>query len=109
MDTVKLEDCDRCSFWRSYFSDREEITYCPDCGKIIIEDSKTRDIEAKLQMYKKIFQEKTEEYRKSLQDLLNAELDVEFNRLLERSKHENCYIMASGQRMSVSFLRPGLP
>lgn len=28
-------DCERCQVWRFYFADRENDTYCPDCGQLI--------------------------------------------------------------------------
>ena len=30
------EDCPHCNKWRSFFRDKESITYCPDCGQKIL-------------------------------------------------------------------------
>lgn len=30
------EDCPHCKEWRSFFSDKQSITYCPDCGQKIL-------------------------------------------------------------------------
>lgn len=30
------EDCPFCKQWRAFFSDKQTVTYCPDCGQQIL-------------------------------------------------------------------------
>jgi len=30
------EDCPFCKQWRTFFSDKQTVTYCPDCGQKIL-------------------------------------------------------------------------
>lgn len=46
---IITEECTHCAEWKSFFSDKESKTYCPDCGELIIPKQPSENYQTKLQ------------------------------------------------------------
>lgn len=38
LKVTRNTNCPRCTYWRTFFADRTVLTYCPECGQIIINE-----------------------------------------------------------------------